>query len=292
MKSVRDKAYAKLNYTLDVLNKREDGYHEISSVMQSIELADIVTVSIEEGEAGIKITADREDVPTDSSNTAYRAVEAFWQEVEDITPCRVSIDIQKNIPSQAGLGGSSADAAFVISALDYLYGTEMFLGDLASIGAKVGADVPFCIIGGTMLAEGIGEELSSLPAIPQSRILICKPDFSVSTPELYQIIDTVNIQKRPDFESMRSAIDNQDLEMIGRNLCNVFEEALPEEEFKRIEKIKQTMLQGGALGASMTGSGSAVFGIFTDQDAESRAAEMLRGQGAELISTRTYDPYY
>ncbi len=195
----------------------------------------------------------------------------------------LSIIIDKRIPISAGLGGGSADAAAVLLALAELFGKDLPFGELLGIGAEVGADVPFCIMGGTALAEGKGEKLSPLRKMPDCDILICKPPYSCSTPALYERYDLQRRNKHPDTDGFLTALDEGDLEQMCRRLFNVFESLLPEHS-REIFEIKDSMFDNGALGASMTGTGSAIFGIFSDRGGAAAAGDELmeRGYGVWL----------
>ncbi len=259
-------AYAKINLTLDILGKRADGYHDLVMVMQSVDLYDAVNVKLKEN-TSISVKSSSALLVDDESNTAYKAAKSFF-EYAHITDKGAEIEIEKNIPMEAGMAGGSADAAAVIIALDRLCGTGFSDHQLWEIGQKVGADVPFCITGGTMLAEGKGEILSQLPPLacfsPAPAILLCKPDIGVSTGRAYSAVDGCDVSSldRPDAEAMRTALSRQDITGVAENLGNVFEQVL---RINECESIKNAMTDGGALGACMTGSGTTVFGIFCDQ---------------------------
>lgn len=273
MKSVTLKAHAKLNLTLDILGKRDDGYHDLSMVMQSISLCDTLRVSLTEG-SDIVCRVDGADLPADEGNLAVKAARAFFRE-SGIAPCGLSVEIEKRIPIAAGMAGGSADAAAVLLALRTLLCPEMELAALERIGASVGSDVPFCIRGGTALAEGRGEILTTLKGAPRFSVVVCKPPFPISTPVLFKRSDSVTLTKRPDTEVMLRAIDAGDAEGVVSNLRNVFEEVLPE-EYGEVFTIRNKLLSLGALGAQMTGSGPTVFGLFKDKAAAQKAAETLK----------------
>jgi len=251
------KAYAKINLTLDITGKRADGYHLLSMVMQSVSLCDELTLT--QAESGIRILSNRDDVPCGESNTVYRAAAGFF-EYAGVQP-NVTIAIQKRIPSQAGLGGGSADAAAVLLALNEMLQTGYSKEILCKIGLRVGADVPFCIVGGTALAQGIGEKLAALSAMPHCHIVICKPLCGVDTKKAYALADSAAKTDIAFSSAMVDAIHAADLHMIAENLGNEFENVM---NLAEVTRIKRTMKLMGALGACMTGSGSAVFGIFND----------------------------
>ncbi|HHV32002.1 MAG: 4-(cytidine 5'-diphospho)-2-C-methyl-D-erythritol kinase [Ruminococcaceae bacterium] len=260
-------AYAKINLTLDLAGKRADGYHLLRMVMQSVSLCDRLELTT--GKPGIRVTCSTPGVPCDRSNTAYRAAELFFAQSGG-TP-DVEIQIEKNIPSQAGLGGGSADAAAVLHGLNLLYRTGYSEETLRGIGLRVGADVPFCLLGGTALAEGIGEELTPLPGMPHCFLVICKPPVGVNTGEAYAKADLFRVAgSRTD--GMIAALEQQNLAGVAAVLGNNFEQVVALQE---VEQIEAVMRSRGALGACMTGSGSAVFGIFTEKSAASACKKQL-----------------
>ena len=277
MINVKILAYAKINLTLDILRKRSDGYHDLVMVMQSVGLHDEISVKLTENTA-ISVKSSSALLKDDESNTAFKAAKRFF-EYAGITDKGAEIEMKKNIPMEAGMAGGSADAAAVIIALNKLCGTDYPEEKLWEIGVKVGADVPFCISGGTMLAEGKGEILSRLPQLSDfdkpPAILLCKPNVGVSTGKAYSAVDNCDQSTldRPDTEEMRMALSNMDGRGIADNLGNVFEQVLKIEE---CENIRQTMLDGGALGSRMTGSGTTVFGIFDSEETAKQCAFTLQ----------------
>jgi len=286
---VKELAFAKLNLTLDVGDKREDGFHDITSVMQGIALYDNVTVRVvplEEWEMyGVDTAVNavtelrsyhstqNRGLPRGRRNTAVKAADAFFA-FTGITGFRAEISLEKHIPVGAGMAGGSADAAAVLRALNRAFNTNLSFEFLRAIGATVGSDVPFCIEGGTALAMGRGEILQQLPDFPNCEIVIVKPDFSVSTAELFAAIDRVKIRSRPDTKGILDAINEGNLNLAVRYLYNVFEDALPTPQAAEVAAIREKLLDCGALGAVMTGTGSAVFGLFSEGSAE--AADKLR----------------
>ncbi len=261
MKTVYEGAFAKLNLTLDVLDKRSDGYHNIKSVMQTISVRDDVEVDIGTGKPWC-LKCDKEDIPTDESNLAWKAAKVFCDAAK-VDPDGLQIRITKRIPSGAGMGGGSADAAAVLRALNRHYGDPFSIGALAELGSLVGSDVPFCTICGTAVAEGRGERLRKLPDLPDCVFVVCKPEFSISTPELYRKLDETPIGIRPDHMAMESALLSGDLGAIAQNLCNVFDPVVTQEHLE-LNYIKSIFNSYGALGQQMTGSGSAVFAMVQD----------------------------
>ncbi len=276
-------AYAKVNLTLDVLGKRPDGYHDLRMVMQSVSLADLVTVTEQPGEE-ITVRCDRGDLPSGPSNIAWKAADAFFA-AAGVPRRGLDIAIEKRIPAQAGMGGGSADGGAVLRVLRDWYAAAMPDAALARIGAAAGSDVPFCVLGGAALAEGRGEVLTPLPALPDCAILLCKPDFGLSTPALFRRADGVSPSERPDNDAMADALRRGDLAAAAENLRNVFEEALTEEERREIGEIKTAMLHGGALNAAMTGSGPTVFGLYADISAARAAAAVLRRRYDQVFLT-------
>lgn len=268
------RANAKLNLSLDIVGKRDDDYHLLESVMQSVSLADTVVVRLGTDEGEITVSTGSSCIADDQTNTAYRAAKAFFDYTELENP-GVNIKIKKVIPAGAGLAGGSADAAAVIIALDELLNTRLTAEQLCDIGEQIGADVPFCITGGTMLARGTGSILAPLPDLPDCHILICKPEISVSTAAAYHTVDEQGLSACAECsEDICEAVCGSDIAAVASHLRNIFEQVM---DIPEVKQIKEKMLRGGALGACMTGSGSAVFGIFDDQDkAEDCAAELRK----------------
>ena len=273
MTTLYEGAFAKLNLTLDVLGKRPDGYHDLKSVMQTISVRDDIEIDVGTGEPW-RLLCDKEGIPTDETNLAWKAAKVFFDAVKK-DPEGLEIRIVKRIPSGAGLGGGSADAAAVLRALNRHYGHPFSVGALAELGAQVGSDVPFCTLCGTAMVEGRGEKLRKLPDMPDCVFVVCKPEFSISTPELYRKIDEREIAKRPDNRAMESAILAGDLGKVAENLCNVFDPIVTEEHLE-LNYIKSIFNSYGAAGYQMTGSGSAVFAIVPDFEFAAVICNMLR----------------
>lgn len=274
MKTLVENAYAKLNLTLDILGRREDGYHELRMVMQSVSLCDKVELALTGGE-GIELTLDWSFLPTDKKNIALAAAEAFRRATGvDLNGLRIRLE--KHIPVCAGTAGGSSDGAAVLRGLNRLCGTGLTPEELAKIGEQVGSDVPYCVLGGTMLAEGRGEVLTRLPALPHCYIVMCKPAFSISTPELYQRSDSVKLRCHPDTSGLIQALEAGDLSDICRRMYNVFEDALPAQRVGAIQELRGALIENGALGACMSGSGPTVFGIFDDKKTAAVAADKLK----------------
>ena len=273
MTTLYEGAFAKLNLTLDVLGKREDGYHDIKSVMQAISIRDDVEIDVGTG-APWRLECTAEGIPTDETNLAWAAAKVYCQALHK-DPGGIAIRIHKRIPSGAGLGGGSADAAAVLRALNRHYGDPLSVLALAELGAQVGSDVPFCVLCGTAMAEGRGERLRKLPDMPECVFVVCKPDFSVSTPELYRKIDSVAIPKHPDHMAMESALLAGDLGKIADLIYNVFDPVVTAEHLE-LNYIKSVCNSYGALGMQMTGSGSAVYAIMPNFEYAAVVCNMLK----------------
>ena len=273
MTTLYEGAFAKLNLTLDVLGKREDGYHDLQSVMQTISVRDDIEIDIGTGKPWC-LKCDKEGIPCDERNLAWKAAKIYFDTLKK-DPDGIEIRITKRIPVEAGMGGGSADAAAVLRALNRHYGEPLSIGALAELGAQVGSDVPFCVICGTAMVEGRGERLRRLADMPDCIFVVVKPEFSVSTPELYRKIDEVSIAKRPNNQLMESALLSGDLEKVAHNLCNVFDPVVTQDHLE-LNYIKSVFHQYGAIGYQMTGSGSAVFAIVSEFEIAAVICSMLK----------------
>ena len=273
MTTLYEAAYAKVNLTLDVLGKREDGYHDLQSVMQTISLRDDIEIDIGTGKPW-NLLCSVEGIPCDERNLAWKAAKVYCDAMKK-DPNGLEIRITKRIPSGAGMGGGSADAAAVLRALNEHYGSPLSVMALAELGAQVGSDVPFCVVCGTAMCEGRGERIRKLPNMPDCIIVVCKPEFSVSTPELYKKIDEVAIADRPDNRAMESALLAGDLEKIAHGLCNVFDPVVTADHLE-LNYIKSIFHQYGAVGYQMTGSGSACFAIVSEFEVAAVMCSMLK----------------
>ena len=273
MTTLYEGAFAKLNLTLDVLGKREDGYHDLKSVMQTISVRDDIEIDVDTGKPWC-LKCDKEDIPTDSTNLAWKAARIYLDAIGK-EPDGLEIRITKRIPSQAGLGGGSADAAAVLRALNRHYGEPLSIGALAELGARVGSDVPFCTLCGTAVVEGRGERLRKLPDMPDCVFVVCKPDFSASTPELYRKLDSTVIAKRPNHQAMEAAILAGDLGAVAENIWNVFDPVVTAEHLE-MNYIKSICNSYGSLAQQMTGSGSAVFAIMPSFEYAAVVCNMLK----------------
>ena len=285
MENIEIKAYAKINLSLDVTGRRDNGYHDVRMVMQSINLYDELTicrVPCNETEGGndaldkngrITIESDTTAVPLNEDNLIYKAAKLIMDEcgIKD----GVRIVLKKNIPVAAGMAGGSTDAAAVFKGMNSLFELGLEQERLCAMGVKIGADVPYCIMGGTALSEGIGEILTPMRAMPGCIILIAKPDISVSTGYVYTAFDSLKEKMHPDVDAMISAIDLGDIREVSKLLGNSLE-GVTQEEYPIIKEIKQIMLGNKALGALMSGSGPTVFGLYDDRVQAEETAKMLR----------------
>ncbi len=275
---ITEKAYAKINLYLDVLNKREDGYHNIVSVMTEVKserFYDTVTVRKAEDRS---MTCTDPTLTVGDDNLCLKAANAFFDALGSDDGC--FIELEKHLPREAGLGGGSSDAAAVLRALNRLYYGVFTTEELCKIGAKIGADVPFCVVGGTMLAEGIGEILSPFPSLPKCHIVISGGVGKVSTPEAYRIIDSTPPSSSGDLDALRTAIEGGDLNEIGKYLYNRFEDTLPV-----CQEVKNCFTENGAVATLMSGSGSAVFGIFdTEKDAKTAQNGILNAGYSAILA--------
>lgn len=272
---VQEYAYAKLNLTLDVTAKRDDGYHDMLMVMQTVSITDSVVLE-QTGEKGIHAACNFRYIPTDERNLAVRAAGAFLDTIGE-EKNGILIRMDKTIPVGAGMAGGSADAAAVLRGMNRLYGSRMNRRDLEKLGEQVGSDVAFCIAGGTSLARGRGEVLEDLTPMPDCAIVVCKPGFSISTPELFRKLDQIGLRTHPDTTGMLSALESGNLKEISMRMFNVFEE-VEDRRMRSETEIKHVLLDYGALGAVMTGTGSAVFGVFSDETAAETCAAHLRSE--------------
>ncbi|MGI6512770.1 MAG: 4-(cytidine 5'-diphospho)-2-C-methyl-D-erythritol kinase [Syntrophomonadaceae bacterium] len=272
MKQITVSAPAKINLTLDVLGKRADGYHNIESVMHQINLCDQVCVT--QIPEGIEVYSNRGELPGGKTNLAYRAAEAMVSKLGIKTGFRIFLE--KNIPLGAGLAGGSTNAAAVIKAIDQLLGLNMHLRDMLEIGQRTGSDVPFCLLGDTAIARGRGELLTRVNRRIKLHLLLVNPGFQVSTARIYNLLDQETITDRPDSVRMAAALANGDFAGVVSSLNNVMEKVTlklhPE-----VAGIKDNLVQAGAAGALMSGSGPTVFGLFSDAEAAHRAFQVIKG---------------
>ena len=284
MSGVTVKARAKLNLSLDVLGRRPDGFHDLCMVMQSCTLAD--DVYVESAAPGDFLAqTNRSYIPTGDKNVAVKAARAYYAALGREGGAHMRIT--KRIPVCAGLGGGSSDAAAVLLALNELHGGALDSAALQAAALAAGSDVPFCLMGGTALAEGRGELLTPLPKLPETDTVICMPYFSCSTPELFGRIDSRRSRCHPDTAGLIAALEAGDVRGVAQRMYNVFEDALGKRAANTVQEIKLQLLDNGALGAAMSGSGSAVFGLFPDAESAAKAYEAVRPLCREVFLART-----
>lgn len=270
MDSLTVKSFAKINLSLDVLGTLENGYHEVKMVMQTVSLYDIVELTKQED--GISLSCSLKFLPTGRENLAYRAAEAFFAETG--IEGGVKIFLKKHIPVGAGLAGGSSNAAAVLTGLNRLYDAHLSTRRLCEIGTALGADVPYCIIGGTRLAEGIGEKLSPLPPLPECHIVLVKPSFSISTKWVYENIDSCPDIVHPPTDKLIAALEKGDLYEMCANMGNVLED-VSIAHYPVLSSVKDDLRALGAIGSQMSGSGPTVFGIFDDEEKARNAKDVL-----------------
>ena len=272
MNQIELKALAKINSGLDVLGRRENGYHDVRMVMQSIYLYDEVKIA-KKKEPGITLTTNLKFLPTGDGNIAYKAAQLLMDEFD--LKEGVQITLNKHIPVAAGLAGGSSNAAAVLFGMNRLFGLRLTQQELMDRGVKLGADVPYCIMRGTVLAEGIGEILTPLPACPKCHVLIAKPPISVSTKLVYEKLDSHEIENHPDIDGIIDGLYDQDITKVASRMGNVLEKVTIE-EYPVIEQIKNVMKEQGALNAMMSGSGPTVFGLYETKEKARKAAAKIR----------------
>lgn len=269
------KALGKINLGLDVLGKRPDGYHDVRMVMQTIYLYDQITIT-KRKEPGIGLSTNLFYLPVNENNLAYRAAKLLMDEFE--IRSGVDIFLEKHIPVAAGMAGGSSNAAAVLYGINRMFDLGLSTEELMKRGVSLGADVPYCIMRGTVLAEGIGEILTPLPPMPRCQIVVAKPPVSVSTKMVYEKIDSRRIVEHPDIDGIIDGLKEGDVTKIASCMGNVLEQVTVE-EYPVIDKIKRLMNEGGAKGAMMSGSGPTVFGIFTEKSLAKKAALKIREAG-------------
>ncbi len=279
------RAYAKINIGLDVLRRRADGYHEVKMIMQTVDIYDELVLERRK-EPGIELRMDNSELPSGGDNLICRAADLLFREKE-ITG-GVNISLTKRIPIAAGMAGGSADAAAALRGLNELFDMGYSLKELQALGVGLGADIPYCLAGGTMLSEGIGEILTPLPAPPAAHLVIAKPDINVSTAFVYGNLHADRLAWHPDIDGMIAALQKGDLDGITGRLGNVLE-TVTVKAHPVIEQIKELLRKQGAENALMSGSGPTVFGIFKEKETAARAAEAVeRGRLAKQIFVTTF----
>ena len=281
MDKVNERAYGKINLSLDVLGRRANGYHDVSMVMQTVDLYDVITLRKLSYRDGIILTTDVDNIPLDEGNIVYKAIKLVKEEYGiDIG---VSADIKKRLPVAAGMGGGSADSAAAVRGMNTLFELGLKSERLEELGVRLGADVPFLIKGGIALAEGIGEKLTALPAFPECSLVIVKPNVSVSTKEVYEAFDSLTEVVHPDIKKLTDSLGKEDLRYIVKLLGNVLEDVTIKKH-GIIDEIKRSLLENGAVFSMMTGSGPTVFGIFENEEKAVMAGERLSEIGGfELV---------
>lgn len=280
MNEYRIKAYAKINLGLDVIGKLENGYHEVRMVMQTVGIYD--ELFLEKADSDIVVTTDSEELPTNEDNLIYKAAKLMLETYG--IQGGIRIHLKKNIPIAAGMAGGSTDAAATMKGINRLYDLDCTLRELMELGVKIGADVPYCVMGGTALAEGIGEKLTALPAAPECYLLVAKPDINVSTGYVYEHLDAEGIAEHPDIDGMVQAIEEGSLQGILNRLGNVLENVTVK-AYPVIDTIKNRMKELGAVGSLMSGSGPTVFGIFLE---EAKAQEAYQKIEEEQLAKQIF----
>lgn len=271
MNTIIKRAYAKINLGLDVIRRREDGYHEVKMVMQTIDLYDTLVFRISK-EKGIFVTTNKNELPGDENNLVYKAAKLLMDtySISD----GIVIELEKNIPMAAGMAGGSTDAAAVFHGMNELFSLDLSIDEMCGLGVKIGADVPYCIKGGTALSEGIGEILTTLQNMPECFLLIAKPDLDVSTKFVYENLNANSLSYHPDIDGMVRAIRNNNLQEIAARMENVLE-TVTVKAYPVIDDIKMFMKENGAMNALMSGSGPTVFGVFETKEAVNQAYREL-----------------
>lgn len=282
MKKIIIDAHAKINLSLDVLKRREDGYHELEMIMQQLALKDVIT--IEERDRGFTIESNSTEIPLDESNLVYKAYNIMAKEFN--INKGIHIYIEKNIPVAGGLAGGSTDAAAVLKGLNTLWKLNLSEEQLMEIGLKIGADVPYCIMGGTALAKGIGEKLTRINSFSDRLVLIANPGINISTAYVYNNLKLNKITDRPQTENMLKYIEKGDTELVAKEMKNVLETVTVNEN-PILNKIKEQMMAHGALGSLMSGSGPTIFGIFNNSTDLAKCEENLKYSIKTVLSTKT-----
>lgn len=273
------RAYGKINLTLDVLGRRKDGYHLLDTIMQSVSIWDELEIQ-HSHEPGVHLQCNRESLPLDSKNTVYRAVK-FFLEDQGLQGEGVYVFIRKYIPSRSGMGGGSADAAAVLRGLNEMFQRKLPVEKLMEIGGRVGADVPFCVAGGAARCTGTGAEVAPAPAMPDCWLVVCKPPTGMSTPRAYALLDQYPLSSTQATPRMLEALATGNLRRIARCVSNRFDETI---RLAPVRILKRTMMEAGALGAMMTGSGSGVYGIFETEQMAQSAMRQLENKGRVYLA--------
>ena len=280
------KAYGKINLALDVLRKREDGYHEVRMIMQTVGIYDRIDLDVTQ-EPGIQVETNLFYLPNNENNLVHKAAKLLMDEFH-VTK-GISIRLRKFIPVAAGMAGGSSDAAAVLFGVNKMFGLGLSMEDLMKRGVKIGADVPYCIMRGTALSEGIGEKLTPLPSVPQCQVLIVKPGINVSTKFVYESLDAAHLkaEDHPDIDGMIAAIQKKDLYGMATRFGNVLE-TVTVKTYPVISEIKEKMIEAGAVNSCMSGSGPTVFGLFTNPKAAQNAYEKFRFDEWKGLAKQVY----
>ncbi len=283
MNEIKIQARAKINIALDVLGKRKDGYHDVKMIMQQVDLYD--EVRIKKIRNGIRLKTNCEYLPINEGNIAYKAAKLMIKTYN--IKGGVEIYIQKNIPVSAGLAGGSTNAAAVLNGMNQLWKLDVNKEELMSLGKSLGADVPFCVIGGAALAEGIGEKLTPIVALDQGWVVLAKPNISVSTAEVYKKLDLENLTEHLEIYTILKAMEESDIPTISQNMFNVLE-SVTEKMHPIIKDIKRKLCEYQALGSMMSGSGPTVFGLYKDYHKAKNAYENLKKVYKQTYVVKTY----
>lgn len=276
MKTLKKKAYAKVNLALDVLRRREDGYHDVKMIMQNLDIYDELEFTMVPGEEiNISIEANRPDIPTDERNLIYKAIKMMFDEY-NLTG-NVHVKLIKNIPVEAGMAGGSTDCAAALHGINELFELNLSLDELMKIGVRIGADVPYCVMAKTALSEGIGEILTPVKSLLGCYVLVVKPPVNVSTKMVYTNLKANELERHPDVDGMIEALEAEDLEGVASRMENVLE-TVTTVLYPEIEVIKKEMKDCGALNSIMSGSGPTVFGVFLSREKADKAAETIRSK--------------
>ncbi len=272
------KAFGKINLTLDITGRREDGFHLLDTVMQTVSIWDELDIQ-RSRDSGIHLQCSRESIPVDRKNTAYRAAR-FFLEDQRLQSEGIYIFIRKYTPSRSGMGGGSADAAAVLHGLNRMFETKLSLEHLMELGAKVGSDVPFCVAGGAARCTGVGTIVEPAPMMPECWLVVAKPPAGMSTPRAYALLDQYPLSSNRSTPRMMEALEAGNLKRVAKNLSNRFDETI---RLTPVRQLKRAMLEAGALGAMMTGSGSGVYGIFQTEQQARQSLRKLDGMGRLFV---------
>ncbi len=287
MDSIQMKAYGKINLSLDVTGKRPNGYHDVRMIMQTVGIYDLIVLT-KTDKPGITVTTNLSFLPVDENNLVYKAAKLLMDEFD--IKCGISINLKKNIPVAAGMAGGSSDAAAVLVGVNNMFGLNLSKKDLMERGVKLGADIPYCVMRGTALAEGIGEVLTPLSPMPDCYILIAKPHISVSTAFVYKNLKLDTIEKHPDVDKVAECIEAGDLTGVALNMDNILE-TVTVPAYPVINDLKNMMKENGAINSMMSGSGPTVFGIYDDKKKAENAYSIINksGMARQLFLTKPFN---